>query len=111
MYKVRATYLWRPGMVFDLDYYFRVHVPLAQAQTRGRVNIRRIEVESETTLLLDRGVTRSPCAFSMYFDTAEDVARYLAFFRSDGVAPLRDDVPNYTNCELEWTVSKVHDVV
>ena len=29
MYKIRATYLPKPGMRFDLDYYFRVHVPMA----------------------------------------------------------------------------------
>lgn len=111
MYKVRATYLPRDGMVFDLDYYFRVHVPLAQTQTAGRVDIRRIEVESGARRLLDPGTPGPPCVFSMYFDTEEDVARFLAFFRGPHVGPLRDDVHNYTNCELEWTVAKVHEVI
>ena len=110
MYKVRATYLPRPDMTFDLEYYFRVHVPLAGSQTAGKLNIRRIDVETGATSLLDPGQKGTPCVFCVYFDTEADVERFRKFLRSEQVEPLRDDVPNYTNCELEWTVAKVHEV-
>jgi len=110
MFKVRATYLPRPDMVFDVEYYFRVHVPLAKLQTANRVNIRRIDVETGATSLLDTGQKGSPCVFSVYFDSEADVEQFRRFLRSEQVEPLRDDVANYTNCELEWTVSRVHEV-
>ena len=110
MYKVRATYLPRSDMVFDVEYYFRVHVPLAKAQTAGRVNILRIDVETDAALLFNPEGKRAPCVFSVYFDTEQDVEQFRDFLGSEQVEPLRDDVANYTNCELEWTVSKVNDV-
>lgn len=110
MFKVRATYLPRSDMRFDLDHYFRVHVPLAKAQADGRVNVRKIDVETGATLLLDPEVQRAPCVFSIYFDTAEDVEAFRRFLLSPATAPMREDVPKYTNCELEWTVCEVTDV-
>ena len=107
MYKVRATYLPKEDMTFDLDYYFRVHVPLAQKQGAGRINIVKIDVESDTELLMAPGVKRTPCVFSIYFNDEEDVNAFRAFMASDAVKPMREDVANYTNCEIEWTVCEV----
>ncbi len=110
MYKIRATYLPRAGMQFDLDYYFRVHVPLARETTAGRINIRSMEVESGAVLLTDPSSTRSPCVLSLCFDSLDDVDAFRRLLLSDGVEALRADVPRYTNCELEWTLSSVQEV-
>lgn len=110
MYKIRATYLPRDEMTFDRDYYFRVHVPLAKAQAEGRIAIRKIEVETGAELLLEPGEKRSPCAFCLYFDTRDDVERFRRFLVGPATRPMREDVPRYTNCELEWTVCEVTQV-
>ena len=55
MYRVRATYLPRDDMQFDYEYYFREHVALAQKQTSGKLNIVKIEVETEEELLFESG--------------------------------------------------------
>lgn len=110
MFKVRATYLPRADMHFDLEYYLRVHVPLAKAQGRGRLDIRRIEVEAGAVLLDDPSARRAPCVFCLYFDTARDVEAFRQFMSGPHVEPMRADVPRYTNCELEWTVCEVHEL-
>ena len=97
-------------MTFDLEHYFRVHVPLSITQTAGKLNILKIDVESDATLLLEPSSKRTPCVFSVYFETEADVDQFRRFLTSDDVAPMREDVANYTNCDLEWTVSKVHEV-
>lgn len=107
MYKIKATYLPRPDMSFDLDYYFRVHVPLSQAHMDPGIAVHKIEVESKAESLLKPGSKSTPCVFSVYLKTREDVDRFREFLQSDGVAPMRDDVPKYTNCEIEWTVCEV----
>lgn len=110
MYKIRATYLPKPGMTFDLEYYLREHVALARVQTAGRVPIRRMDVETGTVMLMGEGAARSPCVFSLYLDTQDDVETFRRFLQSDAVEPLRRDVARYTNCDLEWTVCEVRDV-
>lgn len=110
MFKIRATYLPREDMVFDLDYYFRVHVPLAAANMDPGIAVQKVEVESNTESLLEPGNKVSPCVFAVYLRDREDVDRFRAFLQSDGVAPMREDVPKYTNCELEWTFCEVTEV-
>jgi len=110
MFRIRATYLPRKDMVFDLDHYFREHIPLARKITAGKVNIRRMGVELNAALLLEDGVTATPCVLCVDVDSMEDVAAFRRLLQSDDVEPLRKDVPRYTNCTLEWTVSEIRDV-
>lgn len=110
MYKIKATYLPRDGMVFDLDYYFRVHVPLAGAHMDPGIAVHKIEVESNAESLLEPGNKATPCVFAVYLSEKKYVDRFRAFLQTDGVAPMREDVPKYTNCEIEWTVCEVTDV-
>ena len=110
MYKVRATYLPRPDMQFDLEYYFRVHVPLAKEQAAGRLNIVKLEVETGCTALMDPTEELSPCVFCIYFKDHEDVETFRRFMAGPGTDPMRADVPRYTNCELEWSVCEVREV-
>jgi uncharacterized protein (TIGR02118 family) len=109
-YRIRATYLPRAEMRFDLEYYFRVHVPLARQTTAGRVNIRSMAVESNAVLLTDPSAKRAPCVLSLTFDSPEDVDAFRRLLLSQDVNALCADVPRYTNCDLEWTLSEVRDV-
>lgn len=110
MYRVRATYLPRDDMKFDYDYYFREHVALAQRQTSGKLNIVKIEVETEEELLLESGDKCSPLVFIIHLETLQDVDKLRQFFQSPDIVALQEDVPKYTNCELKWTVSKLHEI-
>jgi len=110
LYKVKATYLPRDSMEFDFEYYFRKHVPLAKSQADAGLNILGIDVESKAELLMQPGVKSSPCIFSIYLEHKRDVDVFREFMASEAVAPMREDVVNYTNCELEWTVCEVTEV-
>lgn len=110
MYKVKATYLPRENMRFDLDYYFKTHVPLAKENSSDKLNIVRIDVESEAELLLDPDTKCTPCVFSIYFNNKEDVETFRNVMRSSAIEPMRKDVEQYTNCEIEWTVCEVQEV-
>jgi len=110
MYTVRATYLPRDDMEFDLDYYFREHVRLAKSQTAGKIDFKKIEVETGAEVLQQPGEKRSPCVFVVYLETLEEVEKFRKFFETPDVVPLAEDVPKYTNCDIEWTVAEVHEV-
>ncbi len=110
MYTVRATYLPREDMEFDLDYYFREHVKLAKTQTEGKINFAKIEVETEAEVLQEPGAKRSPCVFVVHLETLEEVEKMRHFFETPDVLPLAEDVAKYTNCDIEWTVAKLHEV-
>jgi hypothetical protein len=110
MYKVRATYVPRDGMRFDLDYYFRVHVPLARRQAAGKLRILKIEVETGAVPLMQPDARLSPCVFCIYLRDRDDVEAFRRFLTSADTDPMRRDVPAYTNCDLEWAVCEVHEV-
>ncbi|MEX2124210.1 MAG: EthD family reductase [Woeseia sp.] len=109
MFKIRGTYLPKPGMHFDLDYYFRVHVPLAQQQTAGRLRIQKVEVETHTAPLLGPDEPSTPCVFCVYLPEKEDLESFRQFLTSPHADPLKEDVIRYTNCDLQWTVCQVHE--
>lgn len=110
MYKVQAIYLPRPGMTFDYDYYFAHHVPLARKQNEGRTNIKKLEVETDVTLLMNEKAVISPLVFSAFFETRDDLDAFRAFLMSEHADPLRADVAKYTNCEIEWRLAELHEV-
>lgn len=106
MYCIRATYLPREDMFFDEEHYERHHIPLTKSLLAGRVNYVRIGAEFNVTLQLDSTVIRSPCVFHLYVASADEVEAFRRFRLSPDVQPLRDDLPRYTNCKNEWTVSR-----
>jgi uncharacterized protein (TIGR02118 family) len=101
---IRASVLYAnaPGGRFDFDYYLGKHVPFARGLLAPS-GLLRLEV--------DRGVSReeagtSPrytCVAHLYFETAD---AYYAAMAEHGEA-LGDDVPNYTDLELEIQVSDI----
>lgn len=111
MFKIRATYQPREDLKFDYEHYFNVHVPLARQQhALGGLKVLRMEVETESRSLLDSKDITSPLAYSLYFESMEDIEVFRKYLQSPFTEPLREDVANYTNCELVWSFSEVHEL-
>ena len=107
MYVIRATYIPRDDIHFDRDYYVKHHIPLAQKLIDGRVDYLRMQVEFDMRDLMQGDVLQSPCVMVLLVETEEDVNNFKAFMVSEDVVPLGEDVKNYTNCDVEWTVAEV----
>ena len=110
MYRIRATYLPCESMEFNRDYYLANHVALAYKQLAGNVQAKKIDVEFNVVSLMDQESLQSPCVFNLYVETADDVAAFQAFVQSEAAQPLREDIPKYTNCAVEWTVAELVEV-
>ena len=101
---IRATVLYSnaPGTRFDFDYYVHTHVPFSRAL---------LEPSGLIRLEVDRGVSGEEegsapgyvCAVHLYFHSARAFYDAMA---AHGDA-LGDDVPNYTDAELEIQVSEM----
>jgi len=101
---IRASIAYRAatGTRFDFDYYLGTHVPFAR-RLLSENGLVRMEV--------DRGVSgeergSSPpfaCTAHLYFPSAE---QFYTAMDAHGDA-LADDVPRYTDMELEIQVSEI----
>ena len=107
MYAIRAAYIPREDMHFDRDYYVKNHIPLAQKLIEGRVNYLQMHAEFDVRDLMQGDELQSPCVMNLLVETEEDVNNFRAFMVSEDVAPLGEDVKNYTNCDVEWTIAEV----
>lgn len=107
MYVIRATYIPREGMHFDRDYYVKSHLPLAKSLIDGRVNHLQVYAEFDVRDLMQGDALQSPCVMNLLVETEEDVNTFRAFMASEDVIPLSEDVKNYTDCEVEWSVAEV----
>jgi hypothetical protein len=107
MYAIRATYLPKPGMYFDHDYYAANHMRIAAEQLSGRVNYLQMYAEFDVRTLMDASEARSPCMFVLIVEREEDVEAFRQFRLSPHVMPVREDAKKYTNCDLEWTVARI----
>ena len=107
MYVIRATYIPRNDIHFDRDYYLKNHIPLAKRLIDGRVNYLQIQAEFDMRDLMQGDELQSPCVMNLLVETEEDVDNFRAFMVSEDVVPLGEDVKNYTNCDVEWTVAEV----
>ena len=107
MYAIRATYIPREDMHFDRGYYVKNHIPLAKRLIDGRVNYLQIHAEFDMCGLMQGDELQSPCVMNLLVETEEDVNNFRAFMASEDVVPLGEDVRNYTNCDVEWTVAEV----
>lgn len=106
MFLIRATYIPRDGMFFDEAHYVSHHIPLTKSLLQGRVHYVRIGAEFNVALQLEPTVVRSPCVFHLCVRTEDDLEAFRRFRLGPDVQPLRDDLPRYTNCTNEWTVSR-----
>ncbi len=110
MYCIRATYIPRNDMFFDADYYMKKHVPLAMKQMEGRVSYERTEVEFNVRTLMEEDEITSPCIFSVYVGSKEEIENFREIRTSPAGLPLKEDMKNYTNCESVWTVSDIAEL-
>jgi uncharacterized protein (TIGR02118 family) len=101
---IRASVLYAnaPGGRFDFDYYLGTHLPFARGLL-GSAGLVRIEVDRGVSGE-DAGTTaRYACVAHLYFETVD---AYYAAMAEHGEA-LGEDVPNYTDLELEIQVSEI----
>jgi uncharacterized protein (TIGR02118 family) len=111
MYKISAAYLAGENAHFDFDYYFRVHVPLAEKQMRlGNVPYVKREVARNGQDLFDPAMPGPVLVLSYYLESKGDVDAFRAFSNTSLVQPLFEDVPNYTNCKLVWSIAEVEEL-
>ncbi len=94
-------------MRFDSEYYAGNHIPLAQKLLAGHVRFLQMHAEFDVRVLMNGNELRSPGVFVLHVETQEEVDKFVAFRSGDAVKPLADDVKNYTNCDMEWTVAKI----
>lgn len=107
MYAIRATYIPREDMHFDRDYYVKSHIPLAKRLIDGRVNYLQIHAEFDMRDLMQGDDLQSPCVMNLLVETEDEVINFRAFMASEDVISLGEDVKNYTNSDVEWTVAEV----
>jgi uncharacterized protein (TIGR02118 family) len=99
MVRASFSYLSAPSSHFDFIYYVDRHLPLA----RRLLNPIKIEVDRGVSGE-ERGSTpRYTCVAHLYFASLDDY--YLAL-ETHG-EELGEDMPNYTNAELEIVVSEI----
>lgn len=109
MYKIRAIYIAHNGCHFDKNYYTTGHLPLAEKQITGRVKIERIDVEWDIKSMINNEMI-APCAVCIYLATAQDLQGFLKWVQSEDALPVIEDAKNYTDCEIEWSVSRMDEL-
>jgi hypothetical protein len=106
MYQIRAVYPAHDGHHFDQDYFRTGHLPLAEKQITGRVKVDRIEVEWDVKALFTQELI-SPCAVTIYLTAEQDLQDFLHWLQSADALPVIEDAKNYTDCAVEWSISRV----
>lgn len=96
-------------MYFDQGYYSSKHAELARQLMAGKVNYIKMQVEFDMVLLVDEEKIISPCIFVLYVNSRQDVEEFINFRKSDAAKELKNDMQNYTNCAVEWSVAKVFE--
>ena len=102
MVKVSVLYPSKPGNHFDVDYYVRVHMPMAKRLLGDAISI-EIGVGGETP------GSPAPYAAIVGF-TCESVEAFArAFWPVEG--QLQGDVPNYTDIVPVIQISEIREMV
>jgi uncharacterized protein (TIGR02118 family) len=114
MYRISAIYNAEAGKHFDREYYLDVHVPLAFRQLKGRVNIKKFEVEWDLEQIdwtaqsgLEKKNIMAPCRFSAIVETERDLQDFFKFMKTPDRDPLHEDVKKYTDCSMTWVISEL----
>ena len=105
MVKVSVLYPSKPGNHFDVDYYVRVHMPMAKRLLGDAVKAISIEigVGGETP------GTPAPYAAIVGF-TCESVEAFATAF-GPVAEQLQGDVPNYTDISPVIQISEIREMV
>ena len=99
MIRASFSYLSGPSAHFDFGYYVDRHIPLA----RRLLDPVRLEVDRGVSAEERGSAPRCTCVAHLYFASLDDYYRALDAHGEE----LGEDMPNYTNAELEILVSEI----
>ena|SRR3569833_1466583 len=101
MVKVSVLYPSKPGSRFDVDYYLRVHMPMAKRLLGSAVK----DISVEIGIGGEAPGQPAPYAAIVGF-TSESVEAFTTAFMPVA-AQLQGDIPNYTDIEPVIQVSEI----
>ena len=99
----RATILYRttPGCRFDWTYYRNNHLPLALGATLRHFKVVRCDLDRPLAATADAGAGEPEyqCICTVYFESGEELAGFMAFFGEGGAEAraILADGPNYSD--------------
>jgi uncharacterized protein (TIGR02118 family) len=104
MVKVSVLYPSKPGNRFDVDYYLRVHMPMAKRLLGDGVKAISIEIGIGG----EEPGAPAPYAAIVGF-TCETVEAFVAAF-TPVMGQLQGDVPNYTDIVPQIQISEIREM-
>lgn len=101
---IRASFLYvgRSGGRFDFGYYLKQHVPFSE-HLLSASGLVRLEVDRGVSGEEAGSTPRYVCAAHLYFESAEAFYEAMALHGDE----LGNDVPNYTDLEIDTQVSEI----
>ena len=73
----------------------------------GKVGFVKREVERDIRGFLDPATTVPKLVCTYYVESEEDVKVFADFMGTSLVEPLIEDAAKYTDCEIDWIISRV----
>ena len=104
MVKVSVLYPSKPGNRFDVDYYLRVHMPMAKRLLGSAVK----EISIEIGIGGEAPGSPAPFAAIVGF-TCESVQAFATAF-APVAGQLRGDIPNYTDILPHIQISEIREM-
>lgn len=105
MVKVSVLYPSGPGKRFDVDYYLRVHMPMAKRLLGDAVKAISIEIG------IGGGEPGAPAPYAAIVGfTCETVDAFLKAFMPV-IGQLQGDIPNYTDIEPQIQISEIREMI
>ncbi len=104
MIKVSVFYPSKPNSRFDVDYYLRVHMPMAVRLLGAAVKETSIEIG------ISGGAPNEPAPYAAIVGfTCDSVEAFMAAFMPV-VGQLQGDIPNYTDIEPVIQISEIRQI-
>ena len=103
MYRVSVMYPYKEGARFDMDYYRATHMKMV-GEILGPYGLVKTGVDQGIPTA-DGAPPLYVCAGHLYFESAEGYAKGIA----EAGAPLRADLPNYTDITPVRQFSEILD--
>ena len=104
MVKVSVLYPSGAGTRFDVDYYLRVHMPMAKRLLGSAVKDISIEIG------IGGGAPGAPAPYAAIVGfTCESVEAFSAAF-TPVMGQLQGDIPNYTNITPQVQISEIRQI-
>jgi uncharacterized protein (TIGR02118 family) len=104
MIKVSILYPSKPGSRFDVDYYLRVHMPMAVRLLGSAVKAVSVEIG------VSGAIPGQPAPFAAIVGfTCESLEAFTAAF-TPVAGQLQGDIPKYTDIDPVIQVSEIHEI-